>query len=182
MTKWNPKTIAWWHEQLADWMLLNPDRTIRDAAKVFNVGENYLYLLKNSDSFKAYWEFRRKQQVEKIGDVQIKNLSGGIAEKVNAMADMALDQILDQLDKNGKMQGANLPPIIPHDSLRSTVDMALKKLGYGLPQVSGASPISNTQVNVTINAETLAAAREKMKQLHGVETVKPLEIEGKVDE
>lgn len=175
MTKFNPKSISWWHEQLADWMLLNPDRSLKDSAAAFGVSIQYIYMLKNSDSFKAYWDFRRRQHQQLVSGQQIENL-GGLSEKIAAVADMALDQIIEQLETNAKAQDAGVPSIA-HDELRSTADMALKKLGYGLPAQGGAAgPANNTQVNITINAKDLELAREKMKQLHGVTPALPAEV------
>lgn len=171
MTKWNPKTIAWWHEHLADWMLSNPDRDLREAAAIFNCTVNYIYMLKNSDSFQAYWQHRRAEHAAKLSDHVVEHTSG-LSQKISAVADMALDQILSQLEKNDLAQAAGAP-VIPHDELRSTADMALKKLGYGLPQAAPA--VGGTQVNVTINSDLLAVARERMKQLHGVTPAEPVE-------
>lgn len=167
MSKFNPKTIAWWHESLADWMLINPDRPMKDAAPVFGVTENYIYLLKNSDSFQAYWKHRRATQAEKVGDIHLEGVGGSIVEKVKTVADMALDQIIDQLEKNSMAQRAGAP-VIATDELRATADMALKKLGYGLPSAGNTSPVHATQINVSIDAGALAAAREKMQKLYGV--------------
>jgi len=169
--KWNPKSIGWWHEALADWMLLNPDQNLKDAALLFKVSVNYIYMLKNSDSFKEYWAFRRAKQLEGVGEKSVDQL-GGLGDKLSAVADMALDQILEQLAANAKT-GIDL---IDHDELRSTADMALKKLGYGLPAAPG-SAVQNTQVNVVIDSKLLAEAREKMKQMYGVSTTELLEIE-----
>lgn len=170
----NPKTVSWWHEQLADWMLLNPDRSIKEAAIVFDVGVNYLYLLKNSDTFKEYWNQRRAAREAKLDD-NVGEMLGTVQNKVSAVADIALDQLLEQLEKNQAAQSAGAP-IITHDELRSTADMALKKLGYGLPAPgNGASPVQNTQINVSIDAGMLSEAREKMKKLHGVQTYIPEE-------
>jgi hypothetical protein len=172
MGQYNPKSISWWHEHLADWMIMNPDRDIRDAAMIFSCSVNYLYMLKNSDSFKEYWAFRRKQVSAAVEGKTVENL-GGLHEKISAVADMALDQLLEQLDKNGLAQRAGAP-LLDHDDLRGTADMALKKLGYGIPaQGAGGSSPQLTQVNVSIDASLLASAREKMKQLHGVEPSPP---------
>src|SRR5690606_26792995 len=54
------KTVNWWHQQLADWMFLNPDKPLKDAARIFGTSVNYLYLVKNSDAFKVYWSERRR--------------------------------------------------------------------------------------------------------------------------
>lgn len=166
------KKVNWWHQRLADWMLVNPGANIRDAAKIFNCTETTLYIVKNSDAFKAYWEFRRRKLEDGLEGDANAALGLGLMEKTAAIAEMAMDQILEQLESNGKAQSVGAP-IIPHDELRSTADMAMKKLGYGLPSKSGDSPVQNNQINLTIDANLLAQAREKMKQIHGVETAAP---------
>jgi len=173
MTKWNPKTIAWWHEHLADWMLANPDRNLSEAARLFDCSVNYIYMLKNSDSFKAYWELRRKQH-EAALQGKVVDAVTSFTEKLSAVADMSLDQLMGQLEKNATAQQVG-PALIPLDELRATADLALKKLGYGITPAGGPGG-NNTQVNVTINANVLEAAREKMRKLHGVDVALPGEV------
>lgn len=168
--------VSWWHERLADWMLANPQGTIKEAAIVFGCHQQTLYIIKASDAFKAYWNFRRRQ-IETDLTQRTGDSIGGLMEKTAAVAEMAMDQILEQLESNQKAMDVGAP-IIPHDELRSTADMAMKKLGYGLagPAPGAAAVATQTNVSVTIDASLLAAAREKMKQLHGIDVAAPLSI------
>lgn len=173
------KKISWWHEQLVDWMLLNPDKRLKDAAVVFGVTEQYIYMLKNSDTFKEYWARRRATREGKLDD-GAPQLLGSLQEKLSTLAEMSLDQMLEQIELNSPANRAGHSNIA-HDELRDTAEMALKRLGYGAPAVAnGPAQPGTPQVNVTINANLIAEAREKMKQLHGVTPAAPV-LELQVD-
>lgn len=173
-----PKTINWWHQQLADWMLLNPDKSIKDAAPVFNCNVNYLYMIKNSDAFTVYWDTRRAAREERVDVNAIESL-GSLQTKLATVADIALDQMLEQLEQNelGNKVGK---PKLQQEDLRATAQMALSRLGYGISEGGKAQgPAAN--ISVTINATMLEEAREKMKQLHGITTA-PAMIEATAEE
>lgn len=160
-----PKTLKWWYEQLADWMILNPSEPLKSAAAIFKVTPNYLYLIKNSDAFREYWEARRKRQEDKVSEVHIDRMIG-VREKITSLADMALDNLMESLEEH--QRGARVgAPQLSHDALLETANMALQKLNYGVPALPSGG--GNAQVNVTINSDLLANAREKMKEVYGIE-------------
>ena len=158
--------VNWWHERLADWMIANPQASLKDATKVFDCSYQTLYIIKNSDAFRIYWDYRRRQVEAALTGASNEAL-GGLMNKAAAIADMAMDQLLEQLDSNGKAQSVGAP-ILAHDELRSTADVMLKKLGYGLPQKGGEAPVQQNNVNITVDANLLREAREKMLQITGV--------------
>lgn len=177
------KSISWWHEQLVDWMLLNPDKPFKDAAKVFNVSINYLYMLKNSDSFQAYWNYRRSQR-ERSLDEKMPELFGSLQTKLASVADMSLDQILQQLERNEKLAEVDAPSLSTEE-LRTVADTALRRLGYGIVPSNNSSSTPgapNINVQVNVDAAALAAAREKMQLLHGVAPAAPALVELKTEE
>jgi len=158
--KFNPKTISWWHEALADWMFVNPDRTMKEAAAHFNVTPTYIYMLKNSDTFKAYWERRRMVRENGLID-ETQAMLGSINDKLHALAENTLD-ILNEKMVQAQLQGS--ANTLPQADLLATADMALKKLGYGIP--APPPPAGTTNVNVMVSSDLLKAAREKMQKLH----------------
>lgn len=162
--RFNPKTVSWWHEALADWMLQNPDLTIKDAAAVFGVTPTYLYMLKNSDTFKTYWTRRRTAVSEGVQDSSA-GMFGALHEKLAALAEVSLDALNAKMAQVVAVGGSAQ---IPVNDLLQTADMALKKLGYGSP---GPGDGTKTTVHVTVTSDLLAQAREKMAALHRVPTV-----------
>lgn len=175
------RTVSWWHEQLVDWMLLNPDKPLKDAARVFDVSVNYIYLLKNSDTFKAYWLHRRAKREETLDD-KMPEIFGSLQDKLATVADMSLDQILAQLSNNEKLTSVGAPGLST-DELRATADTALRRLGYGVAPTPGGASLSpgapNINVQVNVDAAALAAAREKMQLLHGIIPAEPALLEDK---
>lgn len=160
------KKVNWWHERLADWMICNPSRTLKEAAKEFNCTIPWIYALKNSDAFKAYW-------IERSGDASDRIVSG-VVEKTGALAELALDRMLERMNSPGE--------VLPTPLLLQTIDTSLKRLGYTSParppaNSAASSPSPSVTVNVAVvSAEQLAAARERMKVLHGIDVAPTREL------
>lgn len=172
--RFNPRTVAWWHEALADWLIQNPDKHAKDAAVVFDTSPSYIYTLKNSDTFKSYFAGRRKQLSEGVDDKAM-TMFGTLSDKLAALAEASLDAL------NARMEQVTLAgdkSAMPNEQLLQTADMALKKLGYGVPaQGAGSGPMNLTQVNVNVSADLLAAAREKMAKLYRTQVTPPVVLE-----
>lgn len=148
---YGPKTMNWWYPKLADWMLENPDKYLKDAARVFDVTPSWLYALFRSDTFQDYWQKRS-------GEV-----SRSVEHKAKTLADRLLDsmhQDLDAADQTGMK--------IPLDTRLRVLDVTMKRFGYGDSRpVPGITPPAQVQA-VTINAlgpvspAELTRARERL--------------------
>jgi hypothetical protein len=153
-------------------MLSNPDKPLKDAAKFFNCSINYLYLLKNSDSFQVYWRQRRKEFEGALIEGSV-DLVGQLKDKIGALAEVSIDALQARVER-ATLVGPDADKI-PSTFLLQTADMALKKLGYGIPELppapTGSVGAINTQVNVTVSSEVLEEARKKLLALHNVQTV-----------
>lgn len=171
--KFNPRTVAWWHEALADWLIQNPDKHAKDAAVVFNTSPSYIYMLKNSDTFKAYFAGRRKQLSEDV-EGKAATMFGTLSDKLAALAEASLDVLNARMEQ---VALAGTSSSVSSEQVLQTADMALKKLGYGIPQ-PGSGPGQMTQVNVNVSADLLAAAREKMAKLYRTQVAVPVTLEG----
>lgn len=150
------QSVGWWHERLADWMIANPDKMLKDAAKFFNCSQGWISILKNSDCFKEYWA-RRSAEASDM------NSASTLIAKTGALAELALDRLLEKMETPSEALQAPF--------LLQTADTALRRLGYGQPKPApGQQPGGgNVTVNIgLVSPERLAAAREKMKRLHGV--------------
>jgi hypothetical protein len=165
------KKISWWHERLADWMIINPAKTLRDAAVEFDCTPTWIYTLKNSDTFREYW-LRRSH------DASDGNSANSLLAKTGALAEIALDRLIEKIDRPPVGEGIQAPFLL------EVANTALAKLGYGSKPAAASAGGPSVQINVGIvSPEKLAAAREKMKQLHGVTVstpavMPPVEAEG----
>lgn len=150
------KDLAWWHGALIDWMLLNPDKIMRDAAKHFNVSENYISLLTGSDSFKLAYEKRRDAL---IGEVQKTTI-----DRLRGLADQTIDCLSERI--------ARERDTIALVEVRETMDSVLKACGYGQPKDARAGPQVTNNV-IVVTADDLAHARELMLQRRKAIDVEP---------
>lgn len=144
--KWNPKKVHWWYERLADWMIANPHRPLKDAAGELGCTVSYVYQLKNTDTFEAYWAARSNQHSDAI--------CVPIAEKAKATAEQALDILSRKLTTVGEAASGEF--------LLDTADKLMKRLGYAATK---NQPPTQVNVGVTlISAEELQRAKDKMYQ------------------
>lgn len=137
--------VNWWHERLAEWMLANPDKNLKDAAPVFNVTPTAIYLIHNSDAFREYWA--------KMSGAVSKGIADPIVEKCRAAAEVALDELIPKL---------TLPGTTP-EMLLDTANTMLQRLGYSA-NAAGGGPAVQVNVN-TVDPAALAAARERVLQI-----------------
>lgn len=155
-----PKSVNWWHERFADWLILNPDKRICDAAKAFGCTEAWIYTLHSSSTFREYWIKRSAEASEKNG-------ANTVLAKTGALAELALDKLLATLE--------NVPQT-PQFYLQAA-DTALRRLGQGTTPNPSAAAATNVNVNVSlVTPEHLAAAREKLRKLHAVDVTPEVEV------
>jgi len=149
------QSVNWWHERLADWMIANPDKTMRDASKYFDCHVQTLYIIKNSDCFQQYWKQRSSEASS--------TLVADVKDRMLAVTEIALDNLARRLETQGSEMQT--------EQLVSVASMGLKSLGY--TATKNAPPVV---VNTTvISAELLDQARERMKLLHNIE-VAPVKL------
>ena len=153
------KRTNWWHEQIVDWELMNPDAKLADCARHFGKTEGWLSTVRNSD---AYREFRVRRLA-----VHQSMVSETVIEKVEGLAALTLDTLHERI--------AREKDEISLGFVRETAETALKALGYG---GKAAAPPTVVQVNV-VSAESLERARGLMR---GRNTdVKELEVQPDVE-
>jgi hypothetical protein len=143
----HPLKAHWWYESIVDWMLMNPHKTKADCAKFFNVSKQWIYVLSQSDVFKALYESRRKAHAGMV--------SGAVIEKTEALTEMALDHLTARVAEQGDMMTPGF--------LKDLTEMGLEKLGYN----GKSNVVSPTQIHAPVNvnivtADALEEARRKM--------------------
>lgn len=147
-----PKDARWWYDALATWLLLNPDKTLTEAAQHFGRSASWISAIVHSDSFRVLF----RQRAGEINALAAKTT----VEQVDGIASLSLEILRQQLEAKGMS--------MEHSEVRETASMVLKSLGYGQPR--GAPAQTNVQVNIGVDRETLTSARSKMRELRVVST------------
>lgn len=152
--------VNWWHEQIVDWELMNPDKTLGECAEHFGVTQPWLSSVRGSDAFK---EYRAIRIAEHQGMV-----SKTVIEKVEGLAHLTLDVLQERIEK--ERAEISLP------FMRETAETALKALGYsgqrgGAPGQGGVV----VQTNVVVDRSLLSRARERMRTVNQENAVDPEE-------
>lgn len=155
--------LLWWYERVADWLIANPDKTLKEAAIAFGCHVNTIYNIRASDSFKLYFEARSRGVSYEI-DSSMVSAMNDMPTKLAALADQAIDLAAEKMQKHGAEMGVQ--------SVVAIADLALKKLGYGT-QTAPQSPNVNVQLNV-VNGPMLEKARAKLIEARGHD--KPLPV------
>lgn len=162
MAKQQVTKVNWWHQRLADWMLTNPDKNIKDAAVVFDCHVQTLYIIKNSDSFRLYFQQRSNEMTEGMTGEMIGAFCE-LPEKLAGLADMTLDALSARVATSARD--------MPTQELTSLADLTLKRLGYGAAKAGDTNVTVN---NLSVPAEAVARARARMEQ-----AAAPLRLEAK---
>lgn len=145
---WNPKDLKLWHEMLMDYKILHPRAPNAELAAHFEVSEQMISMVTNTDMFKAQLADRRDRMALQVEGTAI----GRLQNKVAALAEKSLDRL---------MEAVTLPDT-PLDGVRDSCDMALKSLGFGQSGGRQAAPAVSVSV-VVVDKEVLANARLRMR-------------------
>jgi hypothetical protein len=151
------RTVNWWHERLAEWMLANPEKFIKDAAKEFQTSASYLYQIKNSDAFKIYWQEVSKGVKDDVKKAVVEG-AGSLTGRAAAVSTQALDALAVRLDLQAQ--------VMPVDTLIDISNLGLKSLGYAASK-NNSAPSVTVNVNA-VDPTALARARERMRQQFGL--------------
>ena len=134
------------HEMLLNWLVLNPDKTLRECADHFGWTQSWLSSIIHSDIFQS--ALKQKQL-----DIALR-VAGSIPEKLRAAADIGVEKLSSALEKSED----------PEFILDAT-DKILHRMGYA-PQSArnpAGSPV-NIQNNFVIGAQDLLDAQSVMAQ------------------
>jgi hypothetical protein len=139
------------HEQIMNWLVLNPEKSMRECADAFGYTQAWLSTLVHSDAFQA--KLAEKQQL-----VQAR-VCASIPEKLNRVTDVALDKLATMVE-------ASEDP----EFILNVADKALHKLGFGPATARNPQGGTITQQNnvYMVSAEELMNARQLMGQQHAL--------------
>ena len=92
------------HEQILNWLLLNPERSQGECAKFFNVTESWLSVIINSDVFQQRLLEKRQMMDRRVTDVleaKARNVINKGLDRLEEIIPVATDPrlILDTTDK-----------------------------------------------------------------------------------
>lgn len=138
------------HEQILNYILLNPTKTYGEVAGHFGVTPAWLSVIIHSDAFQR----RLSERQDEIFDCGVLQ---PISDKLSAAADLTIDKYLEKV------------PTFTADQLISSTDKLLGKLGFGSKPngvPSGATVINGNVYNQVNNhhvpKEIVAEARSKI--------------------
>ncbi len=127
------------HDQIINWLLLNPHRPLRDCAAHFNYTQAWLSSLIHSDIFQAKLK-------ERQGEVFVA-VANDIPAKLRGLADIAIEKVTRMVEESEDP-----------DLALDVFDKTLHRLGYA-PQKAAAPAGPAPQVNVfAVSSADLAQA------------------------
>lgn len=136
------------HEQLMNWLVLNPEKSLRECADHFGYTQSWLSQIIHSDLF----QHALKEKQERIA----MRVAESIPAKLARAADIAVEKLTDHLEKTEDPE-----------FILSATDKILHRMGYA-PQ-SSRNPSApavgslNQQNNFFLQAGDLADARALMQ-------------------
>lgn len=134
-TTLNPyeKRWRWWYSAIADWMIRNPGRPLKECALELKKADNTIYAIVSTDLFKDYLAKRKAEWSRDHDEV--------LRSKLTNVAELALDAVSDKLTK--QRDKIDLP------LLTTLLESSLDRLGFA-PQTGPALQFNQfTQDNST---------------------------------
>lgn len=129
------------HEAVMNWLLQNPERSLRECADTFGYTQAWLSRLIHSDIFQA--RLRERQ------DAVFLHVAQDIPAKLRGLADIAIEKVSEMIAETES-------PELAVD----VFDKVMHRLGYA-PASTRNSPPAPTQTNVfVVSPADLASARE----------------------
>lgn len=128
------------HEEIMRWLLENPEKKLKDLALHMNVTQTWLSIIIHSELFQEKFEEMRK---EYLGAVL-----PDIGEKLNAIANVALDKLAEELEYNDDPK-----------FLLNVADKTLGRLGYGA-KINNVDNNKFVQNNVIVSAASFEAMQQ----------------------
>lgn len=129
------------HEEILEFMVLNPTMKLRDVALFFEVSQPWLSVLIHSDIFQDKLRERR-------GDLFLP-AAADLRQKMTGMAHLVLDKLGEHLEDDKVTTG----------QLLEVGDSVLDRLGYGTKPAAGGGPVQNNNF-YNVSPGLLSQARD----------------------
>jgi len=155
------------HEGLMNWLVMNPHRTLGEAARELNYTRAWISTVINSDLFQAEY----KARCAMMGEIA----AFSITERLGKLADITLERVEQRLDS----------PEASDAFLVSTMNSTLDRLGFTPKAAKGAQEGGFVQNNtIIVTGDSLAQARERAAQVHSKVlelSAEPMKVVGEED-
>jgi hypothetical protein len=158
------KSLSHTHDMVINWMLLNPDRSLRECADYFGYSQPWLSTLIHTDLFQARLKERQAVVFAQIAQT--------VPEKLTALSDIATEKLTEAITKS-------------EDSkfILDAFDKVMHRAGYApASQKNPAGPGVQVTNVFTVDKETLAQARQGMFALGQTVDVTPVTEVKQVEE
>lgn len=144
------------HEGILRWLLLNPDRPLRDCAAYMGVTQSWLSVIINSDCF-------RERLKELQGEFNIRVVQS-LEEKLTTATNVALDRLITCVEASQDEQ-----------YILAAADKLLKSKGFGARANIPQGPTVNNYVLQGVDASFLTQQREALTAPAREKAVTPFE-------
>lgn len=148
--------ISHTHDQIMNWLIANPERSLRECADAFGYTQSWLSCLIHSDVFQA--KFRERQ------DSVFSRIASNTEEKLTGLANMVAEKLSEKVE-------ASQDPKFLLDSF----DKIMHRAGYA-PNSKAVPQAPTVQNNFFVSRSELEQARASI-----VARSAPQTIEGKAE-
>lgn len=138
------RSLSATHEQIINWLILNPQMRMRDCAAHFGITQSWLSMIVHSDAFKAKMQQRQDELFAQVAQ--------SVPAKLTALADISIEKLTEMVEKTENAQ-----------LVVDVFDKTLHRLGYA-PQKVAAPAAPAVQMNFSVSRDDLAAARAMIVQ------------------
>jgi len=135
------------HDAIMDYLMTNPTQPMSEVAAYFKVSACWLSTIIHSDVF--------QMQLETKKDKMFGSTVLPLREKLLGVAHVGVEKLGEALN--------NASTISDKQFIADTTDSVLKNLGFSPKSVAPNSNLTQNNTFISTNAETLEAAREKMR-------------------
>jgi hypothetical protein len=151
------QSLREWQIQLADYLIANPQPTLRELSAHFRRTPAWISSVIHTDAFKAYLAQRRKELNQSL-DAEGGHLQT-MKEKLESTVHLALDEL------SYRLGDPTLGMTVPTKDVTRAAEVALRALGFGPAQGNAPAQV-NVENNVfVLTREQLEAARAKRQAL-----------------
>ena len=131
--------IRYTHDAAIDVILANPSITQKELARMFDRTEAWVGILVNSDAFKA-------RLAERKGELLDPQIRASMEQRLEGLANRALDKLLDRIDSQVPLRPLEL--------------VAIAKLGVGDRANRPSTPVTNNNLYVFTAPEVAPSSSE----------------------
>lgn len=145
------------HQQIVNWLVLNPDRSLTDCARFFGYTLPWLSLVVHSDMFQAVYQAR----CQEVGQLAVHS----IANEMGALTHEVIEKSREKIQAGQASERF----------LGQVLDTSLRALGYGVQPAGG----NGTPISVVVDARTIIDARDQAAQIREGTTAAKVSTNGR---